>query len=104
MSPESPAGQGPEGVPHHGELTLEEGPDGLELRLAGERPGQGVRATPMAGIELGEHERSSHPLARILRGVEGGVIDATAGLGGDAGVAAALGREVLLVERNQVVH
>ena len=104
MSPESPAGRGPEGDPHGGELTLEAGPDGLELRLAGEHPGQGVRGTPMAGFELGEHERAGHPLARILRGVEGGVIDATAGLGVDGGVAAALGRNVLLIERDQVVH
>lgn len=104
MSPESPAGRGPEGVPREGELTLEAGPDGLELRMAGEHPGQGIRAAPMTGFELGEHERASHPLARILRGVEGGLIDATAGLGADAGVAASLGRKVLLIERNEVVH
>ena len=78
--------------------------DGLELCSADDRPGQGVRATPFAAIGRGEHAAASHPLGRILRGVEGAVVDATAGLGVDAGVAAALGRQVLCLERNRVVH
>ncbi|MCH2161217.1 MAG: class I SAM-dependent methyltransferase [Phycisphaerales bacterium] len=85
-------------------LRLAEEAGGLELRTADERPGQGVRATPFLALERGDHAASSHPLGRILRGVNGPVIDATAGLGADAGVAAALGREVLCLERDRVVH
>jgi 16S rRNA (guanine1516-N2)-methyltransferase len=47
---------------------------------------------------------ASHPLSRILQNVDGPVIDATAGLGSDAGVAAARGKNVLLIERNDIVH
>ena len=85
-------------------LQLAVHPDGLELRSVGDRPGQGVRATPFLALGRGDHASASHPLGRILRGVDGPVIDATAGLGVDAGVAAALGREVLCLERNRVVH
>ena len=87
-----------------GGLRLVEETGGLELRSLSERPGQGVRATPFAALDRGAHATSSHPLGRILRGVEGPVIDATAGLGADAGVAAALGRDVLCLERDRVVH
>ena len=77
-----------------GSLVLEATPSGLELRSASERPGQGIRA------ELTAVHRGNHPLARAVRGVAGPVIDATGGLGGDAAVLAALGRELLVFERH----
>lgn len=83
------------------ELFLEEGPHGLELRSPSDRVGQGVRATPFVVVDRG---LASHPLSRILQNADGPVIDATAGLGSDAGIAAALGKNVLLIERNDVVH
>ena len=83
------------------ERILTEGPHGLELRSPSDRVGQGVRATPFLAISRG---LSSHPLSKILQNVDGPVIDATAGLGSDAGVAAVLGKNVLLIERHDVVH
>ncbi|MDG2030774.1 MAG: class I SAM-dependent methyltransferase [Phycisphaerales bacterium] len=78
-------------------LILEPMVLGLELRRVEDPPGQGVRA------ELAAIRRGSHPLARAIRGVEGPVIDATTGLGGDTAVLASLGREVFAIERNPVL-
>lgn len=93
---------GPEGA-----VILARRPLGLELRAPGERPGTGVSAA----IEevLGRPLDRRHPLARIVAGVEtppeSPIIDATAGLGGDAAVAAlaAPGRVVLACERHPMV-
>jgi 16S rRNA (guanine1516-N2)-methyltransferase len=78
---------------HSSHIMLEDGPEGLELRRPEDRPGQGVRA----GFE-GLSTRG-HPFSKLLRGCDGPVIDATAGLGGDTGVLAALGWHVLAIER-----
>lgn len=78
-------------------ISLEPGPDGLELRGPGDRPGQGVRAGFEGGTTAG------HPLVKLLRGCPGPVVDATAGLGGDTGVLAALGRQVLAIERSKIL-
>ncbi|MEE2682003.1 MAG: class I SAM-dependent methyltransferase [Planctomycetota bacterium] len=78
-------------------ISLEQGPGGLELRITGDRPGQGVRA----GFEV--ESTQGHPLAKLIRGCPGPVVDATAGLGGDTGVLAALGREVLAIERSEIL-
>lgn len=72
---------------------LEEGPHGLELRRADDRPGQGVRAS-FEGLST-----RGHPFSKLLRGCTGVVVDATAGLGGDTAVLAALGWHVLAIER-----
>ena len=79
------------------EVRLEEGPNGLELRAMSDRPGQGVRAAPFEVLHRGT---AGHPLVRVLGTPPGVVVDATAGLGVDAGVAAMLGFEVVLIERN----
>ena len=81
-------------------VELVEGPEGLELRGESDQPGQGVRATPFLGLE----RSTGHPLTRILKNLQGPLIDATAGLGTDAGIAAAMGRDVLLIEINPRVH
>ena len=76
------------------DISLEDGPEGLELRRPVDRPGQGVRAD-FEGMST-----RGHPFSKLLRGCDGPVIDATAGLGGDTGVLAALGRRVLSIERD----
>lgn len=78
-------------------LVLEATEEGLELRRRRERPGLGIRA------ELTAHRRGPHALGRALRGCPGSVVDATAGLGSDTAVLASLGREVLAIERNEVL-
>ena len=62
--------------------------------MPGDRPGQGVRASLEGASTAG------HPLVKLLRGCPGPVVDATAGLGGDTGVLAELGRSVLAIERS----
>ena len=64
-------------------ITLQPGPDGLELRTPRDRPGRGVRAS-LDGISVTASTRSPASWMRW-----GPVVDATAGLGGDAGVVAA---------------
>ena len=90
----------PEPSPEDSRPQIVEGPLGLELRAADDRPGQGVRATPFLALERSDHERAVHPLRRILDGTSGPVVDATAGFAGDAGMMAVMGRSVLLLERN----
>lgn len=75
------------------DITLEDGPEGLELRRPCDRPGQGVQAR-FEGLST-----RGHPFSKLLHGCEGPIVDATAGLGGDTGVLAALGRRVLAIER-----
>ena len=86
-------------------VLLGTSPHGLELRLRGERPGNGVRAA--LGEVLARPVDRRHPIARILKGLEGRpgpVVDATAGLGGDTGVAlAASDRTVLACESQPLV-
>lgn len=81
----------------------------LELRETGPRAAGPVYADFVAG--RADYRRkygggSGQPLARAV-GLRGGaaptVVDATAGLGRDAFVLAALGAEVLLLERSRVV-
>lgn len=78
-------------------LVLTSSEEGLELRHPDASPGQGVRAN-LAPIRPGRH-----PLGKALPDGEGPVIDATAGLGGDTAVVAALGHRVLAIERNDVL-
>lgn len=80
------------------ETRLEHGPNGLELRSSSDRPGQGVHATPFEVVRRGT---AGHPLVRLLGSPPGTVVDATAGFGVDAGVAAHLGFDVTLIERNR---
>jgi 16S rRNA (guanine1516-N2)-methyltransferase len=83
---------------------------GLELRLPGDRSGTGVGAA--VDDVLRRPLDARHPLRRIVRGLptDGGaatapIIDATAGLGGDAAVAslAAPSRTVLACERHPLI-
>jgi 16S rRNA (guanine1516-N2)-methyltransferase len=83
---------------------------GLELRLPDERPGTGVTAA--VDDVLRRPLDARHPLRRIVRGLAESsdpaaspIIDATAGLGGDAAVAAlaAPDRTVLACERHPLI-
>lgn len=80
------------------DLLLDATDAGLELRFQSARPGEGVRA------DLASSRLEGHPLGKALKGCDGMVIDATAGLGGDTAVLAGLGRTVLALERNPVLH
>ena len=86
-------------------MILGMGPSGLELLVSGERPGTGVRGEIESS--LARRLDSGHPLRRIVSGLAdtpGPVIDATAGLGGDAAiVAASSSRQVMACERHPVV-
>ncbi len=85
-----------DGVPQ-----LSRAPDGsLELRIDGERPGRGVaprlESLALAGL-------SRQPLIRAMGKARGLVVDATAGLGGDAFLIAAAGFAVVALERNALL-
>ena len=82
-----------DGVPQ-----LARAPDGsLELRIDGERPGRGV--APRLGT-LSLSGLSRQPLIRAMGRSRGLVVDATAGLGGDAFLIAAAGFSVVALERH----
>ena len=79
--------------------------DRFELRTLDERPGQGVgSAIPEM---LGRPLDRSHPLVRIIGGLgshPGPIVDATAGLGGDAAIAAlASERPVIACESHPIM-
>ncbi|MBM4110615.1 MAG: rRNA methyltransferase [Phycisphaerae bacterium] len=82
-------------------VTLETVDGRLAMRSDGDAPGSGV------AIDLGTIDVRSlggHPLVRAVgRGV-GTVVDATAGLGGDAWILAASGRSVVAIERHALMH
>lgn len=85
-----------DGVPQ-----LSRAPDGsLELRLDGERPGRGV-APRLESLALSGLARQ--PLIRAMGKARGLVVDATAGLGGDAFLIAAAGFGVVALERNALL-
>lgn len=76
----------------------------LELRRAGERAGRGVRCDlSVVSLRGGRAEARSMPVARAM-GEARSVVDATAGLLGDAFLLAAAGFEVTAIERSPVVH
>ena len=90
------------------ELLLVAAPSGLELRQTGEGAPGPVRVDFVRG-RTGHRGRSGEgrgqPLARAVglkKGRSPQVLDATAGLGGDAFVLASLGCRVLLLERSPV--
>lgn len=81
--------------------------DRLTLRPSGRRAGRAVTVDLAASIRrLASVSRSGEMLARAV-GARGGihpaVLDATAGLGRDGAVLAALGLEVVLTEREPVI-
>ena len=86
-------------------MLLDSGPAGLELRVPSERPGGGIRGEIHTALE--RRLEAGHPLRRIIAGLPDSsapIIDATAGLGGDAAIAAASSsRRVLACERHPVV-
>lgn len=76
-------------------------PDGsLELRMDGDRPGRGV-APRLESLALSGLTRQ--PLIRAMGRTRGLVVDATAGLGGDAFLVAAAGFDVVALERNAML-
>jgi 16S rRNA (guanine1516-N2)-methyltransferase len=80
---------------------LARAPDGsLELRRDGERPGRGV-APRLEALAL--RGMSGQPLVRAMGKARGLVVDATAGLGGDAFLVAASGFDVIALERNETL-
>jgi 16S rRNA (guanine1516-N2)-methyltransferase len=76
----------------------------LELRREGEREGRGVRCD-LAAVSLrgGRAEARAMPVVRAM-GEARTVVDATAGLLGDAFLLAAAGFAVTAIERSPVVH
>ncbi|MHC4989463.1 MAG: class I SAM-dependent methyltransferase [Planctomycetota bacterium] len=91
--------------PDTAELLLAWADDVLEAREPGDRPGRGLSVRfdardwrPGAG---GLSRRQ--PLARAVGPGRRSVADATAGLGGDAMLLAALGHRVVAIERSSVV-
>lgn len=80
---------------------LARAPDGsLELRCGGERPGRGV-APRLEALAL--EGLSGQPLIRAMGRTRGLVVDATAGLGGDAFLIAASGFRVIALERHPLL-
>jgi len=77
-----------------GPVVLWWGAQGLALRGTAASRARPVRPLPPAGARMGRD-----PLLRAV-GRWPDVLDATAGLGGDAGTLAAAGRQVTLVERH----
>ena len=76
-------------------------PDGsLELRTQSERPGRGV-APRLEALDV--RGMSGQPLVRAMGRARGLVVDATAGLGGDAFLVAASGFDVVAIERNEML-
>lgn len=89
-----------------GAVALAFGPHGLELRSRADKPGSGARletAWLRHAWRGGVDSLRADPLARAL-GARGGeaidVVDATAGLGADALLLAALGHRVVAIERS----
>ncbi|HMN96907.1 MAG TPA: class I SAM-dependent methyltransferase [Phycisphaerales bacterium] len=79
----------------------------LELRTQEDRPGRGVRSDPgwvIESLRRGGNALRGDPLARALGRGPKRIVDATAGLGGDAFHLAALGHTVIAIERNPIVH
>lgn len=87
----------PDAVPRSG-LVLAAGPAGLELR-----PGDAIHRSGVSVTLPGLHPRARptrrEPLARAVGPGRRRVVDATAGLGADAFRLAALGHDVIAVER-----
>jgi len=73
----------------------------LAMRSDADAPGSGV------SIDLGSIDvraLGGHPLVRAVGKGAGSVVDATAGLGGDAWILAASGRTVVAIERHPAIH
>ena len=82
-------------------VTLETVDGRLAMRSDADAPGSGV------SIDLGTIDVRSlggHPLVRAVGKGAGPVVDATAGLGGDAWILAASGRTVVALERHPTIH
>lgn len=82
-------------------VTLERIDGRLAMRGDADAPGSGV------SIDLGSIDVRSlggHPLVRAVGKGAGPVVDATAGLGGDAWILAASGRSVVAIERHPAIH
>lgn len=80
--------------------------EGLELRGACMRAGQGIRVRWLDNPRLQQASAASEGLIRAVgarRGERPSVLDATAGLGRDAALLAARGCPVLMVERSPVL-
>ncbi len=90
-------------MPHNpGMGVILETVDGrLAMRSDADAPGSGV------SIDLGSIDvraLGGHPLVRAVGKGVGPVVDATAGLGGDAWILAASGRAVVALERHPSIH
>lgn len=79
----------------------------MELRGEGDRPGRGVCVDAewiLRELGRGGNVLRGDPLARAIGRAPQRVVDATAGLGGDALLLAALGHDVVAFERDAIVH
>lgn len=84
-------------------MTLAMRDAGWELRDIGDRPGRGFRIDFSHVLRGGSNRSRRQPLARAMGRGARTIIDATAGLGHDAALLAAMGFEVTAIERNAVL-
>lgn len=93
------------GRPLQDELILAMRPDGLELRDTAMKPGKGLRIdlTHLARRRGAANLSRRQPLARAMGRGTRLVIDATAGLGHDAALLAAMGFHVTAIERDAIL-
>ncbi len=81
--------------------------DAIELREQATKPGRGLSIDLAAIIRGGANAGGlsrRQPLARAMGRASRRIIDATAGLGHDATLLAAMGYEVLAIERHPLLH
>lgn len=101
-----PRFQSVEAARHAGaEYILNQGPDGLELLAPNDKPGQGVRCDFRSfdlRVATGNRSRNQ-PLGRAIGKNTQTIIDATAGLGYDSILLAAMGCRVTAIERSPIL-
>ncbi len=82
-------------------LVVERVSEVLTMRAEADAVGSGI-AVDFSAIDT--RSLGGHPLVRAVGKGAGTIVDATAGLGGDAWILAAAGRTVLAMERHALVH
>lgn len=96
----------------HGEVTMQDAPDRLRLVVTDDRlslhgpreMGLGGVSVDFTGLDLRPGNLSrKQPLGRAIGAKARTVIDATAGMGGDALLLACMGYEVLAIERSPII-
>ena len=89
--------------PGEHDLLLEMAEGRLSLRNIGDKPGTGIRVDFRDPSLPSRAELLKQPLVRSMGPVDGRLVDATAGLGGDSFLLAVAGWSVLCIERDAIV-